>query len=488
MYFFSLLVKFAMTEGNAFSGFNFHLFFAVVASAFGSGFQHGYNTGVLNEIQNVTMEWIRDCRKDSPDCRYTMAETTFIWAWVVSIFCLGGLCGGLSVGLAAAGIGRKNSLLANNVFVFAGGIMMALAKWANKYAMLIGGRFLIGISAGFAAGLTPMYLSEISPASVRGAVGTVYQLTITCSILLSQVLGVKYMLGSSSLWPYLLGLTMAPAIFQVLSLPFCPESPGYLMNKKDEEGAIVALMWLRNKKNVSPELEELIEEREQETETVTLRKLFSTPSLRQPLGIAVMMMLAQQLTGINAIVFYSTEVFVNAGLSHQNAQFATIGLGLANVLMTIFAIFIIEKVGRKTLLVTGLIGMCLATIALLTCLVMTGQEGTGKETSYLLSMSSVISLVTYIVFFAWGPGPIPWFLVSELFNQSARPLATSVAVGVNWFANFCISWAFQPIEVFMGPYVFVIFVVTMVFFIVYIVIFVPETKDKTILEITSQFK
>ncbi len=484
-----------MTEDYVLHSVNFHLISAILSAAFGSGFQHGYNTGVLNEIQNITMEWIRGCDKSSNDCEFSLVEVTFIWAWVVSIFCLGGFVGGLSVAAAAAGLGRKNSLLLNNVFVFLGGSMMALSKRVNEYAMLVGGRFLIGIASGIAAGVSPMYLSEISPSSIRGAVGTVYQLVITCSILVSQVLGVKYMLGSSDLWPCLLGLTVLPGLFQLASLPWCPESPSYLyLNKRDEDGAGRALKWLRNKTDVSSELEELRRESEEERgEVVTLRTIFANPTLRKPLTVAIMMMLAQQLTGINAIVFYSTDVFVDAGLSHERAQFATIGLGLANMMMTVFAIFIIEKTGRKALLLIGLAGMLVATIGLFLCLVYSpknagGGGGPPGEPGVIVSVFSVVSLITYIIFFALAPGPIPWFLVSELFNQNARPTATSIAVGVNWMANFLVSWAFQPVTTLIGPYVFIIFMATMVFFIFYVWMYVPETKDKSISEIMSQFR
>ena len=199
-------------------------------------------------------------------------------------------------------------------------------------------------------------------------------------------------------------------------------------------------------------------------------------------------------TGINAIIFYSTDVFLDAGLTHENAQFATIGLGVANVVMTILAIFIIEKTGRKNLLLIGLVGMLLSTIGLFTCLLLSKKGDTASahppspDNGTLVPVLSVLSLISYIVFFAIGPGPIPWFLVSELFSQNARPAATSVAVGVNWLANFVISWAFQPITSLIGPYVFVIFLITMFIFIIYTWTSVPETKDKTIAEISAQFQ
>jgi len=477
-------------------GVTYSLVFTILAASFGSGFQHGYNTGVLNEIQNVTMEWIRDCKREGSQaaCEFTIVETTYIWAWIVSIFCLGGLVGGLSVGVAASAVGRKRALLGNNVFVFLGGSLMVCARPMAMYALLVFGRFFIGVAAGFAAGLTPMYLAEISPSSVRGAVGAVYQLVITCSILTSQVLGIRDLMGTADLWPTLLGLTMLPGLLQIASLSWCPESPSYLfIDRGDEHAAESALRWLRRSQDVGTEMEEMRNERDsQAKEMVSFRDLFYSPSLRRPLSVAIMMMLAQQLTGINAIIFYSTDVFVNAGLSHEEAQYATIGLGLANVAMTILAIFAIEKAGRKTLLLVGLVGMFLATVALVTCLLInqySTKDHTGKQGGpSLVAISSVVSLVMYIVFFAVGPGPIPWFLVSELFEQNARPVATAVAVGVNWLANFLISWAFQPITTVVGPYVFLIFLCTMAYFIAYTAHYVPETKDKSIAEITEQFE
>lgn len=123
----------------------------------------------------------------------------------------------------------QGGLLLNNVLVFAGALLMGTAKSANSYEMLLFGRFLIGINSGLNAGLAPMYLAEIAPVHLRGAVGTVYQLVITISILLSQLVGLGSVLGTPEMWPVLLGITILPAIFQLATLPICPESPKYTL-------------------------------------------------------------------------------------------------------------------------------------------------------------------------------------------------------------------------------------------------------------------
>ena len=139
---------------------------------------------------------------------------------------------------------RKGGLLLINILMAIGGIFLFAAKYANSWEVLAVGRLIIGVNAGLNAGISPMYLSEISPVALRGAVGTVYQLIITISILISQVLGMNNVLGNEAGWPFLLGLTIIPGILQLITLPFCPESPKYLLlEKNNSEDATKALEW-----------------------------------------------------------------------------------------------------------------------------------------------------------------------------------------------------------------------------------------------------
>ncbi|XP_006557784.1 solute carrier family 2, facilitated glucose transporter member 1 isoform X6 [Apis mellifera] len=469
---------------SAGKGLNGRLAFAIAAAALGSSFQHGYNTGVVNAPQQLIEDWISNLKMNRTGQVTKQSEVTMIWSIAVSIFCVGGMIGGSLVGSIADRFGRKGGLLINNILVLLTVIFEGCAKTAKSYEMIIIGRFLIGINAGLNAGLAPMYLSEISPIHLRGAVGTVYQLVITMSILVSQILGLEQILGTAEQWPLLLCLTIVPAIFQVIALPFCPESPKYLLvtRGKDME-AQRALAWLRGTIEVHDEMEEMRTEYESVklVPKVTLKELFVNSTLRIPLIIALMVMFAQQLSGINAVMFFSTKIFMMAQLDKNAAQNATLGVGAMNVLMTFISLILVERAGRKTLMLIGFSGMFVDTALLAICLAF-------AETSRAAAYFSIVLVIMFVVLFATGPGSIPWFLVSELFNQSARPAATSVAIAVNWTANFIVSIGFLPLQEALGAYVFIIFAALQAFFVFFIYKKVPETKNKTMEEISSMFR
>lgn len=179
--------------------------------------------------------WISEVKMNRTGMPTSQSEVTVIWSITVSIFCVGGMIGGSLVGTIANRFGRKGGLLLNNILVLLTVLLEGFARMAKCYEMLIIGRLLIGINSGLNAGLSPMYLSEISPVNLRGAVGTVYQLVITISILIAQILGLEKVIGTEDQWPLLFCLTGVPALFQVITLPLCPETPKYLLINKGKD-------------------------------------------------------------------------------------------------------------------------------------------------------------------------------------------------------------------------------------------------------------
>ncbi|CAH1954470.1 unnamed protein product [Acanthoscelides obtectus] len=287
-----------------------------------------------------------------------------------------------------------------------------------------------------------MYISEISPLNLRGGLGTVNQLAVTIGLLLSQVLGIEQILGTNDGWPLLLGLAVVPALLQLVLLPICPESPRYLLiTKQWEEEARKALRRLRASNAVEEDIEEMrAEERAQQAEaSISMAELICSPTLRAPLVIGVVMQLSQQLSGINAVFYYSTNLFVSSGLPADNAKFATIGIGCIMFIMTLISIPLMDRMGRRTLHLYGLGGMFIFSIFITISFLI-------KEMIDWMSYLSVVSTLCFVKFFAVGPGSIPWMITAELFSQGPRPAAMSIAVLVNWIANFVVGIGFPSMK------------------------------------------
>ena len=412
------------------------------------------------------------------------AHIDVIYSVIVAIFCVGGMIGALGTAFVADKIGRKWGLIYNNVLVVIAVVCMGFSKASGYYELLIIGRFFIGLASGLFAGLAPMYLTEISPVHLRGAIGTIYQLVITISILISNVLGLPSLLGNESRWPVLFGVTIVPAILMVFSLPFCPESPKHtLVIQGKDVDAQKSLIWLRGTVEVHDEMEEMRHESEQMkvVPKVRLRDMWTNNTLRQPLIIAMVVMLSQQLSGINAAIFFSTKIFESAGLSDTAALYSTMGMGVINVLMTLVSLILVERAGRRTLHLTGLAGMAITTLILTLCLTM-------RDLAPALRYLSIVAVFFFVIMFATGPGSIPWFLVGELFGIGARGIATSIAVAVNWSANFLVGLAFLPLTHLLGDYTFLVFTFLLAMFWIYTYKKVPETKGKTHEQIAAVFR
>ena len=239
----------------------------------------------------------------------------------------------------------------------------------------------------------------------------------------------------------------------------------------------------RKTKDVSAELAAMKAELEtlKEQDRVTLKEMLQNKMLRRPLVVSMMMMLAQQLSGINAAMFFSTQIFLSAGLDADASQMASVGMGGVNVIMTFVSMVLIDMSGRKTLMLAGLLVMLCGTSLLMFSLILV-------NTISWLSYVAIFAVYLFIVGFATGPGSIPWFFVTELFTQAGRPIATSIASTVNWTANFTVGLLFSPVEDLVGPYVFIIFIVAQILFILYVYLAVPETKNKSVEEVSKSFK
>ncbi|XP_068142555.1 glucose transporter type 1-like isoform X3 [Drosophila tropicalis] len=471
-------------------GLTFFLTYSIFSAVLGM-LQFGYNTGVINAPEKNIENFMKDVYKDRYGEDISEEFIQQLYSVAVSIFAIGGMLGGFSGGWMANRFGRKGGLLLNNVLGISGACLMGFTKVSHSYEMLFLGRFIIGVNCGLNTSLVPMYISEIAPLNLRGGLGTVNQLAVTVGLLLSQVLGIEQILGTNEGWPILLGLAICPAILQLILLPVCPESPRYLLiTKQWEEEARKALRRLRASGSVEEDIEEMrAEERAQQAEShISTMELICSPTLRPPLIIGIVMQLSQQFSGINAVFYYSTSLFMSSGLTEESAKFATIGIGAIMVVMTLVSIPLMDRTGRRTLHLYGLGGMFIFSIFITISFLIKEFFGYVQEMIDWMSYLSVVATLGFVVFFAVGPGSIPWMITAELFSQGPRPSAMAIAVLVNWMANFVVGIGFPSMKTALENYTFLPFSVFLAIFWIFTYKKVPETKNKTFEEILALFR
>nr|AKN21399.1 slc2a-5 [Schmidtea mediterranea] len=463
----------------------FKLIYTIFTIVLGSSLQFGYQTGVVNAPLKIIENFIRNNTFERFNKTLTNQELEIISSVVVTIFPIGGLIGSLFGGIIANRYGRKLSMMLMAIPTAIGSVLMGISLISEMFPLLIVGRFIIGISCGVYSGLTPMYLTEIAPLKFQGASGTINQFVIVIGVLLSQIFGLEFILGNANNWNFLLGLSLIPCGFQIILLIFCPESPRYLLlTKNDTNGARRALQFLRQTKNVDIEIEQMQLEMENVAvaqKILSLREIFGYRYLRFGIFISVGMHLTQQLSGINSVIFYSDKIFEKANFTSTNANYATIGVGSTNLLITFLSVILVDKLGRKTLHLIGLSGMFIFEIFLSICLILSDHW---QPLMYFI----MVFIFLYVGSFGIGPGAIPWFIVAEMFTQESRAGIVSIAVFVNWTCQIVIGLGFPQLLTRLGNYCFLPFVVTLLISIVFTYWYVPETKGKTPEELENYLK
>uniref|UniRef100_A0A3Q1J931 Solute carrier family 2, facilitated glucose transporter member 5 n=1 Tax=Anabas testudineus TaxID=64144 RepID=A0A3Q1J931_ANATE len=456
---------------------------ATLISAFGSSFQYGYNVAVVNSPSSFMQQFYNTTYLERTGRPIEENFLTLLWSLSVSMYPLGGFFGSLMVAPLVNKLGRKGTLLFNNIFSIVPAVMMGVSEIAKSYEIIIVARFIVGICAGLSSNVVPMYLGELAPKNLRGALGIVPQLFITVGILSAQVLGIRNILGNNTGWTLMLGLTGIPALLELLLLPFFPESPRYmLIQKGDKNTAKKALQRLRGWDDVDSEMAEmhLEDESEKADGRLSVLSLLSQRSLRWQLVSIIIMNMGQQLSGVNAIYYYADNIYASAGVEENHIQFVTVGTGAVNVFMTISAVFIVEASGRRLLLLCGF-GICCGACVLLTVAL------NFQESVTWMPYISIACVIIYVIGHAIGPSPIPSLMTTEMFRQSARSSAFMVAGSVHWLSNFTVGLVFPFLERGLGPYSFILFAIICLVTLVYIWLVVPETKNKTFLEISQMF-
>src|SRR5580704_15211298 len=434
--------------------------FVYIAAAFAAlgGLLFGYDTGVISGAELFI--------------KNDFTLSTFALEVIVSGVLAGAATGALAGGRLADLFGRRKLLIVTAIIFAVGAVLCALAMSATT---LIVGRIIVGLGIGLSSGTVPVYISEVSPAEARGWQVSLFQLAITVGILLAYV--VDYAFAKSEGWRWMFGLAVIPAAIFALGMLYLPESPRWLARSGNRESARTVLMRIRGTADVNAEMQEVEGTLDKATESARISDLFA-PSLRPALIVGIGLAIFQQVTGINTVIYYAPIILQTAGISSASgAILATAGIGVVNVLMTIVSMRLIDKVGRRPLLLTGIAGMVITLGVLGLAFHMAGRTGA-------LAWLAVVSMMVYVASFAISLGPIFWLLISEIYPLKIRSSAEGLAAAFNWGSNLLVSLTFLTLLQMMGPtrtfWLYGAFAVAAWVFSYYQV---PETKGRTLEEI-----
>jgi len=438
-------------------------FVAMVATiaAIGGGL-FGYDTGVISGA-------ILYIKKEFPIDDATEGL-------IVGAVTLGALVAALGAGVVADRSGRRVTNIAAGI-VFA--VASLLCAAANSVPTLVAGRFLVGCGIGFTSVGGPMYIAEASPARIRGTFVSLFQLAVTVGILLAYI--VASVFAPAAAWRWMLGLAMVPGVFLAVGMAFMPESPRWLVKQGRRRDARAVLVQIDPHGDPDAELARL--ERDLAAEGQGTWSELLERALRPALLVGIGLAVFQQVTGINAVIYYAPQIFLAAGFrSDVTSLAATTGIGIINVLATFIAIWLVDRAGRRPLLICGVLGM----VATLVVLGLAFRGGAAGAAARNLGLITVVCLAAYIVFFAFSLGPIVWLMISEIYPLRNRAQAVAVSTASNWGANFLVSLTFPVMTTRLGaPVTFFTYAALGVLTLVFVLTRVPETKGKTLEEITG---
>jgi sugar porter (SP) family MFS transporter len=387
---------------------------------------------------------------------------------VTSLLLVGAMIGAFGAGKVADRIGRRPTILITAV-VFVVGVL--LAAFAPAFWTLVVARLVIGLAVGSASMTVPLYIGEMAPPRIRGALVSLNQLAITSGILASYL--VDYRLAGSGNWRLMFGLAVIPAVMLFVGVLTQAESPHWLIRQRREDEARRVLRRVRDG-DIDAEVAEVQEIAAIE---VSGRDLLAR-SVRPALWVGVLMAVFQQITGINTVIYYAPSLLAGAGLGNSASLLANVVNGAVNVAMTIVAIRLLDRTGRRPLLLTGTAGMAVGMIT-------TGSAFLGGNQLHgAAAYVAIAGLLIYTASFAVGLGPVFWLMIAEIYPLGIRGQAMSVATIANWGANFVVTVSFLTLLDAISPKgVFFLFAALTLVALAYFAKRVPETKQRSLQQI-----
>ena len=436
---------------------SFYVIFVTVIAAIG-GLLFGFDTAI---VAGAT-RYLKD----------QFALTSIQEGWAVSVVLIGCMFGAGISGTISDRIGRKRFMLFSAVLFLVSAVGCALPRTMAEFVIF---RFIGGLGIGSASILAPLYISEIAPAPIRGALVSVNQLAIVTGILLAYFVNWAFAGVGPSNWRWMYAAGALPSVIFFILLLRVPESPRWLVKQGRESEALGVLSRVNTADLAAAEVSSIKEALAMEKGS--LAELFS-PGFRRALLIAVVLAILQQITGINAVLYYAPRIFERAGFTRMSAIGQSTIVGVVNILFTIVAIALVDRVGRKPLLLTAAGGMGISLLLL----------GAAFK-SEAFSGSLILGLILlYIAFFAMAMGPIVWVVMAEIFPTRMRGSAMAIATVILWVSDFAVTLSFPVIADRLNESTaFWLYAAMCAVDFVFMLAFLPETKGKTLEEIETRW-
>lgn len=416
------------------------------------GFLFGFDTAVISGAEKaVQLFW-------------SLSE--FQHGLTMAIALIGTVVGAAMGAYPSDKLGRKTTLFLVAALYFFSAIGTALAQDWNTFILF---RFLGGIGVGVSSVTAPIYISEISPAKSRGKLVGLFQFNVVLGILVAYLSNYFIGQGGEESWRWMLGVQAFPSFIFFILIFFVPESPRWLLLHRGKKEEATAIMQKISGEQVDNDIE-LILKNQQESQGKGESRLFSKAN-RFPVILAILFAVFNQVSGINAIIYYAPRVFEMAGLGAQSSLLSTVGIGLVNFIFTLIAINFIDKVGRRKLMFIGSIGL-IVSLSLVSYAFFSGNTEGIAVTLYLM---------VFIAFFAFSQGAVIWVFISEIFPNDVRAKGQTLGSLTHWVMAAIITFSFPALtELLGGAYTFMIFAGCMVLQLVYVWKLMPETKGKSL--------
>ena len=447
--------------------------YGVAGVTFLGGLLFGYDQGVISGALPLL----------ETDLDLSTLESEIVTSWVT----LGALFGALVAGGLADRIGRRRAAVAAGVLFALGALIEAVAPGA---AVLTLGRVVTGLGVGFASVVAPLYAAEMAPKRLRGRFVSTYQLAITVGIFFAYL--ADDALTGSDRWRLMFALAVIPGVALVVGFIIMPESARWLLKLGRRDDARASLLKVDGPEMADAELATLEADLESEAREGEAHwgEVFS-PTLRRALWVGIGLATFQQITGINAIIYYANEIFAEAGFTTAEAQAkATLyAVGATNVLATLIAVAWVDRFGRRPLLLSGLVGMTASLAAVgLSFATLESQPDSGATSTTVGGIITVIALVVFIASFAFSMGPVVWTVIAEIYPNRVRGRAMAVATAVNWLAAFIVAQFFLSLVDAIGESTtFFLFSALCIASYVFVHRWVPETKGRSLEEIQERW-